>query len=88
MMTNKHHTTVYTGVTSNIKYRVWQHKNKTADSFTKKYNCTKLVYIESYDDVGYAIQREKNIKAWKRLWKDQAIEKQNPNWDDLYETLI
>ena len=88
MMTNKTHSTVYTGVTSSLKHRVWQHKNKTADSFTKKYNCTKLVYVEEYDDVGYAIKREKNIKAWKRDWKDEKINEQNPNWDDLYEQIL
>ena len=87
MMTNKTHSTVYTGVTSNLPHRVWQHKNKMIDGFTKTYNCTKLVYMESYKEVKDAIKREKNIKAWKRDWKDQAIQKMNPNWNDLFESL-
>ncbi len=88
IITNKAHTVLYIGMTNNIIRRIWEHKNKLADGFTKKYNCTKLVYVETYDDVRYAIEREKNIKAWKRDWKNQMIEKLNPDWQDLYETII
>ena len=77
--------TLYTGVTNNLLVRVHQHKTKFTKGFTGKYGVTKLVYYEHFTDVGYAIEREKNIKKWKREWKLKLIEEFNPEWKDLYK---
>jgi putative endonuclease len=82
-MTNKSHSTVYTGVTNNLVRRVWEHQNKTADGFTKKYNCTKLVFFEHGNCIEGAIKREKEIKGWLRKKKNNLIEMNNPLWEDL-----
>ena len=87
-MTNKRNGTLYTGVTSNLIQRVWQHKNKLTPGFTSKYGLYKLVYYEVHDDILEAIRREKNIQAWKRKWKLRIIEELNPNWDDLYYSIV
>ncbi|OFW87803.1 MAG: hypothetical protein A3J37_01180 [Alphaproteobacteria bacterium RIFCSPHIGHO2_12_FULL_45_9] len=87
ILANKTHEVIYTGVTSDLVKRIWQHKNKIADGFTSKYNVNKLVFYEVHDNAESAIKREKNIKGWKRDWKDQLIEKENPRWDDLYESI-
>lgn len=86
-MTNKNHTTLYVGVTSNIAQRTNQHNTKATGGFSKKYNLDKLVYYELIDDISIAIEREKNIKNWKRIWKEELINKSNPTWQDLYSTL-
>jgi len=86
-MTNRHHTTLYTGVTGNLKKRIFEHKQKLFDGFTKRYNITKLVYYEIYDDPTNAIKREKQIKGGSRKKKIDLIEKMNPNWDDLYDSI-
>lgn len=78
---------LYIGVTSNLKARVWQHKHKSVAGFTEKYNVDKLVYFEQTEDVKSAIAREKQLKKWRREKKINLIEKINPNWEDLYETL-
>jgi len=80
--------TLYTGVTSDLIKRVWQHKSGETPGFTSKYKVNQLVYYEQHNDVMEAIKREKNIQAWKRLWKLQLIEANNPNWKDLYEEII
>jgi putative endonuclease len=80
--------TLYTGVTSDLVQRVWQHKNEIVEGFTKKYGVDKLVYYEWHEDMENAILREKRIKKWNRAWKLRIIEEMNPNWDDLYEGLI
>lgn len=80
--------TFYIGVTSELAKRVWQHKNKQVDGFTKKYNVDKLVYYEIHENAESAIQREKQIKKWNRRWKLRIIEKANPAWRDLYEDII
>ena len=77
--------TLYTGVTNNLEQRVYQHKNKTIEGFTKKYNITQLVYFESSDDVTSAIAREKQIKGWRRSKKALLIRQINPDWKDLSE---
>ena len=87
ILTNKTHDVVYIGVTSDLVKRAWQHKNKALGGFTSKYNISKLVYFELYDDAENAIKREKNLKGWKRIWKDELIEKDNPDWRDLYEDI-
>lgn len=83
IVTNKPNGVLYIGFTSDIKKRIWQHKHKVVDSFSKKFNTDKLVYFEQFEDVQQAIHREKCIKRWKRDWKIEKIEEINPNWDDL-----
>jgi putative endonuclease len=84
IMTNKNNTVLYTGVTSNLRERVIQHKEKKhPDSFSVRYNTFKLVYFESLDTIGEAIQREKQIKPGSRKAKVELINKLNPKWDDL-----
>ena len=80
--------TLYTGVASNLPARVWQHKNDVVEGFTKKYGVHTLVYYEVHADMLSAINREKHIKKWKRAWKLTLIEKQNPTWRDLSDTLV
>ena len=76
--------TLYTGVTNNLVGRAYTHRMKLAEGFTKKYNVTRLVYFEVFDDIENAIIREKRIKKWNRAWKVRMIEENNPHWDDLY----
>lgn len=80
--------TLYTGVTSDLIKRVWEHKNDLNEGFTSKYAVHQLVYFEPHEDMNAAITREKQIKKWNRAWKLRLIEEKNPNWNDLYETLI
>ncbi len=80
--------TLYIGVTSNLIKRMCEHKNKTLEGFTQKYNVDKLVYYESTEDVLSALQREKQIKKWNRQWKINLIQENNPLWKDLYSELI
>ena len=86
IMTNNSRT-LYIGVTSKLKDRVWQHKNKLVEGFTKKYNIDKLVYYEQTQDIYSAIAREKQLKGWTRKKKINLIEKENPDWLDLYDEL-
>lgn len=79
---------LYIGVTNDLIRRVFEHKSKVADGFTKRYFVDKLVYFESTSSVDEAILREKQLKKWKRAWKIKLIEEHNPNWDDLYLDLI
>ena len=83
IMTNKRNGTLYIGTTRNLYERVAQHKYKKIAGFTKDNNCTMLVYYEEYELATEAIQREKNMKKWKRLWKLTKIEENNPDWNDL-----
>ncbi len=87
IITNKNHRVLYTGVTNNLIRRIYEHKNKLVDGFSKKYKLTKLVYFEIYDDAENAILREKQIKAGSRKKKEDLINKNNSNWNDLYNTL-
>ena len=84
IMTNRSKT-LYTGVTNDLVRRVYEHKNKMVDGFTKKYNITKLVYFEETNDVQSAITREKQIKGWLRRKKIALIQSVNPGWKDLSE---
>lgn len=88
ILANQRNGTLYTGVTSDLIKRVWEHKNDQAEGFTKKYTVHLLVYFEQHEDMNAAITREKQIKKWNRAWKLRLIEALNPNWNDLYETLI
>ena len=83
-MTNKPRGTLYIGVTSDLAGRVWTHKNALTDGFTKRYGLHMLVWMEIHESMESAIEREKNIKRWKRRWKMRLIEKDNPHWRDLY----
>lgn len=76
--------TLYTGVTNDVRRRVWEHKHALVKGFTKEYSVDILVYFEQHEDIEQAIIREKQIKAWKRKWKLELIEKGNPDWKDLY----
>lgn len=87
ILASKKNGVLYTGVTSDLKKRVWQHKNKVIGSFTSKYFISKLVYYEQTENVLSAIEREKVLKKWKRQWKIDLFEKENPEWKDLYKTL-
>ena len=80
--------TLYIGVTSNLVKRIWEHKNKIVKGFTDKYNIDKLVYYEIFSDILLAIKREKVIKKWNRQWKLELIEKENPQWQDLYDKIF
>jgi putative endonuclease len=80
--------TLYIGVTSNLVQRVWQHKNDVVESFTKKYGVHMLVYYELLGSMEQAIIREKQLKKWNRQWKLRLIEEKNPNWNDLYESIL
>ena len=84
LLANRPRGAIYTGVTSNLVQRVWQHKNDVLEGFTKHYRIHDLVYLEEHTTVLLAIQREHNIKHWKRRWKVELIEGMNPKWDDLY----
>ena len=84
ILASKKNGTLYTGVTSELIKRVWEHKSEFVEGFTKKYKVHTLVYYESTTDVHEAIKREKNIQAWKREWKLRLIEENNPDWKDFY----
>jgi putative endonuclease len=87
ILASKRNGTLYIGVTNDIVRRVYEHKNKLIEGFTKKYNIDILVYFEPYNDIRLAIVREKRMNAWKREWKIKLIEEQNPEWKDLYNQL-
>ena len=84
LLASKPNGTLYLGVTSNIIGRTWQHKEGVFEGFSKKYGVHRLVWYDTFGDIHLAIQREKTMKHWPRQWKINAIEKENPYWDDLY----
>ena len=88
ILASKKNGTLYIGITSDLPGRVYEHKNDMGEGFTKKYKVHRLVYYEGYKDVKQAILREKQLKKWKRQWKIRLIEKENPEWRDLYEDLL
>jgi len=88
IITNFKNSVLYTGVTGELIGRIWYHKNKSVSSFSSKYNVSKLVYFEVYEDVNVAIAREKQIKAGSRKKKILLINKKNPEWKDLYRSLL
>ena len=87
IMTNRPNGTLYLGVTSDIVRRVWEHREGLVEGFTKRYDLTRLVYAERHEEIAAAIRRERTMKHWPRAWKVRLIRKQNPDWDDLHETL-
>jgi len=88
IVTNRPKGTLYIGVTSDLIKRIYQHKSHEIEGFSRKYGTDKLVYYELFDDTEIAIKREKQLKNWQRAWKMELIEKANPEWSDLYETLL
>lgn len=87
ILASKPNSTLYVGLTSNLQKRIFEHKNKLIEGFTSKYNVDHLVYYEVYDDFDNAVSKEKNMKAWKRAWKIELIQKSNPDWNDLYNEI-
>lgn len=87
ILTNYKRTTFYIGVTGNLQRRMWEHKNKVVEGFTKKYNLNNLVYYELTDSIETALNREKQLKLWHREWKINLIKEANPNFNDLSNNL-
>ena len=87
ILTNQPFGVLYIGVTNNLLRRTWEHRQRTTESFTKRYYLTRLVYAEWHDDIRTAIQRETSIKRWPRAWKLDLITEQNPQWEDRYAQL-
>ena len=88
ILTNKKNGTLYIGVTSNLKKRIWEHKNKIVEGFTKTYSLHKLVYFETTENIYSALTREKQLKKWNRIWKIRLIEEKNPKWNDLSDDIV
>jgi putative endonuclease len=88
ILASRRNGTLYTGVTSNLVQRVWQHKNDLIEGFTKQYGVHTLVWFEPHETMTSAISREKAIKEWQRAWKLKLIESANPLWRDLYEDIV
>ncbi|MGL4835406.1 MAG: GIY-YIG nuclease family protein [Shewanella sp.] len=88
ILTSKPNGTLYIGVTSNLITRIWQHKNHITEGFTKKYGLTTLVYFELHGCIQGAILREKQLKKWRRKWNVELIDKDHPEWRELYFELI
>jgi len=87
IVTNRPDGTLYIGVTNDLARRAWEHREGLIEDFTKRYGLTRLVFFERHDDIRTAIQREKNLKSWRRAWKVRLIVAANPGWDDLYDRL-
>ena len=88
ILASKRNGTLYTGVTNDLARRIWEHKEGVASKFTNKYNVEILVWFEFHEFIENAIQRETSIKRWKRKWKLDLIEERNPDWKELYFTLV
>jgi len=88
IMASKRNGTLYIGVTNDLVRRVYEHRNDFVEGFTQKYAVHLLVFYEIHNDINNAIQREKRLKKWNRAWKIELIEKENPEWNDLYDGLI
>ena len=87
ILASKKNGTLYIGVTSNLVKRVWEHKNNVVAGFTQKYSVHHLVWYELHEEMTSAIIREKKLKKWRRAWKIELIEKENPDWADLYQSI-
>lgn len=88
IVTNRPNGTLYIGVTNDLVCRIWEHREGQIEGFTKRYKLKRLVWAERHNDIAAAIQRESNMKHWSRTWKVRLILAQNPEWQDLYETLL
>lgn len=87
LLASRTHGTLYVGVTSHLRQRVWQHRTHAIAGFTARYGVTRLVWYEVHQEMRAAIEREKALKEWKRAWKIELIEAFNPDWRDLFDTL-
>ncbi len=87
ILASRRNGTLYIGVTNDLARRVYEHREGTADGFTKRYGVKLLVYVETFPDIRDAIAREKALKKWRRAWKLKLIESSNPQWQDLYGRL-
>jgi putative endonuclease len=88
ILASKKNGTLYIGVTSDLVKRIWEHRNDMVEGFTKRYSVHQLVWYELHENMESAIEREKRLKEWKRKWKLELIESFNPNWQDLYHTIV
>ena len=88
LLASRRHGTLYLGITNNLVRRVHEHRSRTIPGFTARYAVDRLVWFETYNDPANAITREKAIKKWRRDWKIRLVEEQNPDWRDLYATLL
>ena len=88
ILASKRNGTLYIGVTSDLVKRIWEHKNNIVEGFTRRYGVHQLVWYEIHENMESAIEREKRLKDWKRKWKLALIEKTNPGWQDLYNTIL
>lgn len=87
ILASKRNGTLYTGVTSDLVKRVWEHQHNLVEGFTRRYGVHTLVYFERHEVMEEAIRREKQIKKWNRAWKIALIERHNPEWEDLWPTI-
>ena len=87
ILSNKKNGFIYIGMTSNLAKRVWEHKNEVVEGRTKKYSIKRLVYYEVHDNSEVAAHRERKLKRWRRAWKNDLIEEQNPDWNELYHEI-
>ena len=88
LITNKRYGTLYVGVTRDLVKRIYEHRSKFVEGFTKRHDLRRLVWYEAHEDVTAAIAREKLIKKWHRDWKINLIQAMNPEWNDLYDTIV
>jgi putative endonuclease len=88
LLASRRNGTLYIGVTSDLTRRVWQHRTEAVDGFSARYGTKMLVYFEVYEDIETAIAREKALKKWRRQWKLELIEKNNPDWRDFYPDIV
>jgi putative endonuclease len=87
ILASRRNGTLYIGITSDLARRMFEHKSGAIPGFTRRYRVNLLVYYEAYEEIGLALQRERNLKRWNRQWKVALIEKHNPDWRDLHEDL-
>ena len=87
LLASQRHGTLYVGVTNDLAKRVWEHRNDLGAAFTRKYGVKRLVWYGAFDQIDLAIRYEKRLKKWRRAWKIELIERDNPDWNDQYETL-
>jgi len=88
ILASRRHGTLYTGCTTDLPKRIYEHRNGLIEGFTRRYAVKRLVHVETYEDISDAIVRERRVKEWKRAWKIQLIEKGNPDWEDLAVSLL
>jgi putative endonuclease len=88
ILASKRNHTLYIGVTSDLVKRIWEHKNNMVEGFTRRYDVHQLVWYELHESMEWATKRERRLKEWKRKWKLELIESVNPNWEDLYPTIV